>query len=235
MKRFWNIKRNATGAELFLYSEISDTTWYGDEVTPTKFQKELSEVGEVDEIDVFINSPGGDVFAGFAIYNILKRYPAKKVVTVDGLAASAASIIAMAGDEIYIPENATLMIHNAWTCARGGAEDLRKAADELDRVNAQIVSVYTEANRTGKESAEIAEMMNAETWMTGSEAVEMGFADDLLPAKQIAACADLEKFAYKHPEIADKWAETQPPTDIETDLEEQIKKFKKIRMKFLEV
>ena len=130
------------------------------------------------DISLYINSPGGDIFAGFSLYNILNRHPAAKNVHIDGLAASAASVVAMAGDTIKMPENATLMIHNAWTYASGGAEDLRRTADELDRINDQIADIY--AARTGKEKDEISALMTAETWMSGAEALNMGFVDELI-------------------------------------------------------
>ena len=114
MAKFWDFKAKENKAELMLYGEISDTSWWGDEVTPKAFKSELDALGDVEQIDIYINSGGGDVFAGEAIYNMLRRHNAKKVVHVDGLAASIASIIAMVGDEIVMPENAMLMIHEAW-------------------------------------------------------------------------------------------------------------------------
>ena len=130
------------------------------EITPAQFQKELAALGDISTLDVYINSPGGDIFAGFSLYNILNRHPAtKKNVHIDGLAASAASVVAMAGDTIKMPENATLMIHNAWTYTGGGAEDLRRTADELDRINDQIAGIY--AARTGKEKDEISALTDS--------------------------------------------------------------------------
>src|SRR5690606_6275695 len=121
--------------ELLLYGPISDFSWWGDEVTPKQFKEELDALGDIGELRVYINSPGGDVFAGQAILSMLKRHSARKVVYVDGLAASAASIVAMAGDTIRMPRNAMMMIHNAWTITAGNANDLREVADALDRVS----------------------------------------------------------------------------------------------------
>ena len=204
MKKFWNFKAAASGGELYLYGEISDETWFGDEVTPAQFQKDLAALGDIKTLDVYINSPGGDVFAGQTIYNIIKRHAATVTVHIDGYAASAASIIAMAGDKIVVPANATLMIHNAWTRCCGNKEKFLKIAETLAITDAEMAQVY--ADRTGVSIEDVTEMMDAETWMSGTEAVEKGFADELEENKKIAACADASKvFArYKHP------PETQP-------------------------
>lgn len=239
MHKFWEFKALGNAGELFLYGEISDTSWFGDEVTPAQFQKDLAALGDISALDVYINSPGGDIFAGFSIYNILQRHKAGKTVHIDGLAASAASVIAMAGDIIKMPENATLMIHNAWTYTGGGVEDLRKTADELERLNGQIADIY--AARTGKDKDEIAAMMSAETWMSGKEAMEAGFADELIENKKVAACANADKYfaRYKHaPDIKepDNGGEIQPTTDTtNAALAEQRERFKAMRLKILEV
>ena len=207
-------------------------------MTPAQFQRDLAALGDISTLDVYINSPGGDIFAGFSLYNILNRHPAAKTVHIDGLAASAASVVAMAGDTIKMPANATMMIHNAWTYASGGAEDLRKTADELDRINDQIADIY--AARTGKDKADISDLMTAETWMSGTEALDMGFVDELIENKKVAACAGTEKWfaLYKHaPEDMepDNGGEIQPAADINTALQEQRKKFRAMKLKFLEV
>lgn len=237
MNKFWEFKAIGNAGELFLYGEISDTSWWGDEVTPAQFQKDMAAMGEISALDVYINSPGGDIFAGFSIYNILNRHPATKTVHIDGLAASAASVVAMAGDTIKMPENATFMIHDAWTCACGGAEDLRKTADELDRINGQIADIY--AARTGREKDEISSLMAAETWMSGSEALDKGFIDEVIENKKIAACVDTQKwFAhYKNApaETPDNGGKNQPAADIDTALQEQRKRFKATKLKILEV
>lgn len=183
MKKFWNFKAADKRAELQLYGDISDASWWGDEITPKQFKADLDALGDISELDIYINSGGGDVFAGFAIYNMLKRHAATKTVYVDGLAASIASVIAMVGDKIVMPENAMMMIHNAWTIAIGNKAEIRKIADEMERIDGQIEQIY--ADRTGND--DIASLMEAETWMTGAEAVEKGFADELEPNKKIAA------------------------------------------------
>lgn len=186
-RKFWEVRAtdaSSTG-ELLLYGEISDYTWWGDEVTPKQFREDLDALGDISELKVFINSPGGDVFAGQAIYSILRRHKAKVSVYVDGIAASAASLIAMAGDRIVMPHNAMLMIHNPWTLAAGDANHFLEVAEALDKVRDAMIAVYEE--RTSLKKDEIAALLDAETWMTAAEAVEMGFADEVEEAKQVAA------------------------------------------------
>ena len=138
-RKFWNWVRDADSGErtLVLNGEISDETWYGDEVTPGLFREELA--GGAGDITVWINSPGGDCFAAAQIYNMLAAYPGKVTVKVDAVAASAATVVAMAGDEIVMPENAFLMIHDPAGLVMGTAEDMRAMAEALDAlVQAQL-------------------------------------------------------------------------------------------------
>ncbi len=214
MGKFWDFSMQASGAgALTLYGEISDTSWFGDEVTPAAFLKDLEALGEIGALDVYINSPGGDVFAGYAIYNILRRHPARVTVHVDGLAASAASTVAMAGDRIVMPAASMMMIHRAWTLACGDAARLLDIAAELERVDGQLAQIY--ADRTGKAIEDIKALMAAETWMTGAEALEMGFCDEVEPNKRIAALCGPEALArYKHPpELPSDGGESQPVED----------------------
>ena len=184
-RKFWNFNDKGDTGELMLYGDISDFTWYGDEVTPKQFKKDLDALGEIKNLDIYINSGGGDVFAGQAIHSMLKRHTAYKTVYVDGLAASIASVIAMAGDKIVMPANAMMMIHKAWTIAMGNANQFRKMADDMDKIDESIVSVYT--SKTGKEAEEIAALLDAETWLTAEDAVAEGFADEIEQDKKIAA------------------------------------------------
>ena len=204
MKTFWEFKGLANKkGELFLYGPISDSSWYEDDVSPAQFAKDLAALGQIEQLDVFVNSPGGDVFAGFTIYNILKRHNATVTIHVDGIAASAASIVAMAGDKIVIPKNGTLMIHNAWSIGVGGKASMRKLAAELERLDGQMAEIYSA--RTGKDIATISAWMESERWMSGDEALADGFADEVEENKQIAACADADKFFahYLHPPRAE--------------------------------
>jgi ATP-dependent Clp protease protease subunit len=184
--KFWNFKGSGDKrAELLLYGDISERTWFGDEVTPKQFKADLDALGDIAELDIYINSGGGDVFAGFAIYNMLKRHAAKKTVYVDGLAASIASVIAMAGDKIIMPENAMLMIHNAWANVRGNKAKLRKIADEMEKMDGLLADTYM--SRSGKGKDDIVALMDAETWFTAAEAVEAGLADEIEASKKLAA------------------------------------------------
>lgn len=171
-----------------IYGPISGETWWGDEVTPKQFKADLDSLGEITELNLYINSDGGDVFAGQAIHSMLKRHKAKVIVHVDGLAASIASIIAMAGDVVHMPSNAMMMIHNPWTGAYGNAEELRKIADTLDKIRESSIAVYQE--KTGLSEKKIIEMMDEETWMSAKEAKKLGFADEVEEEKQIAASLD---------------------------------------------
>lgn len=187
-KKFWQFKAEANTpgvGELTLYGDISDMTWWGDEVTPKQFKEDLDALGEISELRIYINSGGGDVFAGQAIHSMLKRHSATKVVYIDGLAASIASVIAMAGDKIIMPSNAMMMIHKCWTIALGNADEMRKIADDLDKIDESIIAAYV--GKTGLDEADIIELMEDETWMTAQDAIDYGFADEIEESKQIAA------------------------------------------------
>ncbi|GHV06336.1 hypothetical protein FACS1894217_04810 [Clostridia bacterium] len=184
-KKFWNFSppKNAEPAELILYGEISDVSWWGDEVTPRQFSDELKALGDIRELTVRINSGGGDVFAAQAIYTRLKDHKAHITVKIDGVAASAATIIAMAGDKILIPENGTFMVHNVKLGLAGyyDANSLNSFIGELQTVERGIIAAYV--GRTKKSAEDIAALMNATTWYTGAEAVENGFCDELMFAE----------------------------------------------------
>ncbi|PKL00058.1 MAG: hypothetical protein CVV56_08060 [Tenericutes bacterium HGW-Tenericutes-1] len=179
---FWEFKnKSESTAELMLYGEIaSQESWWDELITPKKFAKDLKNLGSKDNIIVRINSGGGSVSAATAIYTQLRDNNAKITVIIDGIAASAATIIAMAGDEIKIPRNGMMMIHDPSYTLWGNynAESFRKLADTLDTVKEAILSTYE--SRTGMTRDELSELMSDETWLTGEEAVEMGFADSLL-------------------------------------------------------
>ena len=177
MNKFWNFAQGDSGGRtLFLNGEISDESWYGDEVTPGLFKDELT-AGEGD-ITVWINSPGGDVFAAAQIYNMLKDYAGKVTVRIDSLAASAASVIAMAGDEVYMSPVAMMMIHNPSTVAFGEARDMEKAITMLNEVKESILNAY-EA-KTHLSRTKLAHLMDDESWFNAKKAVELGFADHIL-------------------------------------------------------
>ena len=181
-KHFWNFQP-ASGdnpPELILYGDIASETWWGDEVTPRQFTEELDALGAAPEIVVRINSGGGDVFAANAIYTRLKDNAAKITVKIDGWAASAATIIAMAGDSIEIPGNGVFMVHDPALGLLGyfNETELAKMTDELKVIKQSIVNAYT--LKTGKDAADVAAIMAAETWYDGKQAVDAGFCDKLM-------------------------------------------------------
>lgn len=195
--KFWNMYLKDDVGNIDLYGEISDVTWWGDEITPTQFKGDLDKLGDIKNLDIHINSGGGDVFAGFTIYNILSRHSAHKTVYIDGLAASIASLIAMAGDEIIMPTNSMMMIHNAWAAIAGNAKELRDMADELDKVDGLLRSTYV--NKTGMSEDEIADLMANESWFTADEALEKGFATSVEESVKIAASLDKKFYdRYQH-------------------------------------
>ena len=188
-KKFWNLKAldEKTG-ELTLYGEISNETWWGDEVTPKEFKADLDNLGDIGTLNIYINSPGGDVFAGQAIHSMLKRHPSHKNVYIDGLAASIASVIAMSGDTIFMPKNAMMMIHNPWTIGMGNAIEFRKLAEDLDKIRESLVAAYEGHSTLTRD--EIIELMDEETWLTATECEEYGFCDVVEEEKQLVASID---------------------------------------------
>lgn len=171
-------------AELYIYGDIGN--YWGDGVDAQSFIKEIAAL-DVGTLNVRINSPGGLVFDGVAMYNALAQHSANVVVSVEGLAASIASVIAMAGDEVKIGESANMMIHKPWSWAGGNANDLRKEADVLDHLEEGLIGIY--AARTGKSSDDLAKMLADETWMLGKQCVDEGFADTCVPNKTKSAKA----------------------------------------------
>ena len=177
-RKFWNwVKDDLEGERtLFLNGEISDETWYGDEVTPKSFKDEKKK--EKGNITVWINSPGGDVFAAAQIYNMLSDYEGQVTVKIDSIAASAASVIAMAGAKTYMSPVGMMMIHNPATVAMGNAEDMKKAIDMLNEVKESIINAYEK--KSGISRNKISKLMDEETWFNAKKAVELGFVDEIL-------------------------------------------------------
>jgi ATP-dependent protease ClpP protease subunit len=164
-----------------------------DGVTAKRVADDLRSLGRVDLINVRLNSFGGEVFEGYAIYNQLKRHPARVEIDIDGAACSIASIIACAGDTVRMARNAMYMIHDPSGVAMGNAADMRKTADLLDQVREQLVDTYV--GKTGLDAARVSELMTAETWFKAGDAAELGFVDQVTDELQLAASADLSKFA----------------------------------------
>lgn len=186
--RTWYIVNKADDGTPKSLSIMDDIGAYG--VSAKSFLNDLKSV-QGDTVDIEINSPGGDVFAGLAIYNGLRHSGKTINVKVLGLAASAASLIAMAGDSIEMPENAFLMIHNPWSFAMGDANEMRATADVLDKIGTGLVATYSK--RTGKSEDEIKSLLDAETWMTAQEAFDAGFATKVTAAAQVKASFELER------------------------------------------
>lgn len=176
MRKFWNWVKNEGERTLFLNGEISDETWYGDEVTPKLFKSELES--SKGDITIWINSPGGDVFAAAQIYNMLMDYHGNVKVKIDGIAASAASVIAMAGTEVLMSPVAMMMIHNPMTVAIGDSKEMQKASEMLSEVKESIINAYE--IKTGLARSKISHLMDAESWFNAKKAVELGFADEIL-------------------------------------------------------
>ncbi len=219
-KKFWNLKAldEKTG-ELTLYGEISNETWWGDEVTPKEFKADLDNLGDIGTLNIYINSPGGDVFAGQAIHSMLKRHPSHKNVYIDGLAASIASVIAMSGDTIFMPKNAMMMIHNPWTIGMGNAIEFRKLAEDLDKIRESLVAAYEAHSALTKD--EIIELMDEETWLTATECEEYGFCDVVEEEKQLVASIDktlLTRYKNTPREFLDK---PKPDDDKENKILKQ--------------
>ena len=184
----WNPGICASAAEdddarsISVYDVIGYDYWTGDGVTAKRIAAALRNMG-AGPVTVNINSPGGDMFEGLAIYNLLREHKGEVTVKVLGLAASAASIIAMAGDTVQIARAGFLMIHNAWVVVMGNRNDLREVADWLEPFDAAMADIY--AARTGEDVKAMAKLMDAEAWIGGAQAVEDGFADELLPSDQV--------------------------------------------------
>ena len=184
MNKFWNFATEEDGSRtLYLCGSIADESWFDDDVTPKAFKADL-EAGQGD-IVVWINSPGGDCVAAAQIYNMLMDYKGQVTVKIDGIAASAASVIAMAGTTVLMSPTSLMMIHNPLTIAIGDSEEMQKAIDMLAEVKESIINAYE--IKTNQSRAKLSHLMDAETWMNANKAIELGFADDLLFKKESEA------------------------------------------------
>lgn len=180
MRKFWNFTGEGGVRTLRIEGQIADETWFGDEVTPQQFKNDL--ISGTGDITLWINSPGGDVFAAAQIYNMLMDYQGDVHVIIDGLAASAASVIAMAGTTVSMSPVAMMMIHNPWTFAQGEAKDMAKVIEMLGEIKESIINAYE--LRTGLSRTKISHLMDSESWFNAKKAVELGFADKVLFEKE---------------------------------------------------
>tara|TARA_R100001463_G_scaffold56868_2_gene109022 strand:- start:581 stop:1567 length:987 start_codon:yes stop_codon:yes gene_type:complete len=186
MNNWYDFQNKAEVVEISIYDEIGD---YG--TSAKQFIDDLKSVGSKD-ITIRMNSVGGSVFDGLAIYNVLRSHQGYVKVKIEGLSASIASIIALAGDDIEMAENGFFMIHNPFGKSMGGADDMRKTADLLDKIKQELINIY--ANKTQLSEETISSMMDEETWLTSQEAKEMGFIDGITEPIKIAASFDFSKF-----------------------------------------
>lgn len=192
---FYNMKNLSNNeAEISIYGPVQGEGFFS-EGAAKDFQESLKSLGDVQTIHLYINSPGGSVFEGQAIHSMIKRHQAKVIVHVDGIAASIASVIAMAGDEIHMPENAMMMIHNALTIAIGNASEFRKVANDLEKITDSIRTTYV-SRSNGKISDEKAkELMDEETWLNAKECETYGFCDEVEDGMEAVATMD-ERFVF---------------------------------------
>lgn len=198
-KKFWNWKNQIEADEgqesqdrvLELYGTIAETSWFDDDVTPQMFHDEL--FCDNGPVTVWLNSPGGDCIAASQIYSMLMDYPSDVTVKIDGIAASAASVIAMAGTTVLMAPTALMMIHNPMTMAYGNHEDMEKAIGMLDEVKESIINAYE--IKTSMTRAKLSHLMDSETWMNANKAIEFGFADDILTDEKKKA-DDVPAYAF---------------------------------------
>ncbi len=200
MKKFWNFIRNDAGERILrLEGPIDEENFWGDEVTPQMFREELE--AEEGDVTVWINSPGGNVFAAAAIYTMLMDYKGRITVKIDAIAASAASVIAMAGERVLMSPVSMLMIHDPMTIAMGNTKDMEQAISTLNEVKESIINAYH--LKSGLSRKKISQLMEEETWMNAKKAVELGFADEILFTRNASETEKEEKDDDK--EVTAEW------------------------------
>lgn len=200
-KQYFAMKKASTGrGEIHIYGDIINEDWrWENDTSAVSFRDALAALDDVEVIDLRINSGGGDVFEASAIYNMLKRHRARVEVHIDGLAASAASVIAMAGDKVTMPKNSMMMIHNMWTIVMGNHNDLRKVADEAEKINDSTVKQSYLDKNPELDADELSRLLDEETWLTADEALAMGLIDEVTTVTQAAASLTDEQIArYKN-------------------------------------
>lgn len=218
MRKFWNFTDEGEVRTLRIEGQIADETWFGDEVTPQLFKNDL--LAGTGDITLWINSPGGDVFAAAQIYNMLMDYQGDVHVIIDGLAASAASVIAMAGTTVSMSPVAMMMIHKPWTFAQGEAKDMAKVIEMLGEIKESIINAYE--LRTGLSRTKISHLMDSESWFNAKKAVELGFADKVLFEKEETPEQDhqnsytFSRVTAAHDLVVKLQASLQPPKPQKT-------------------
>lgn len=226
MRKFWNFTDEGEVRTLRIEGQIADETWFGDEVTPQLFKNDL--LAGTGDITLWINSPGGDVFAAAQIYNMLMDYQGDVHVIIDGLAASAASVIAMAGTTVSMSPVSMMMIHNPWTFAQGEAKDMAKVIEMLGEIKESIINAYE--LRTGLSRTKISHLMDSESWFNAKKAVELGFSDKVLFEKEETPEQDhqnsytFSRVTAAHDLVVKLQASLQPPKPQKTTPINQLEK-----------
>lgn len=214
-RKFWNWMNSDDGRTLYLDGAIAEETWFGDEVTPKQFKSEL--LSDSGNITIWINSPGGDVFAASQIYNMLMDYKGKVTVKIDGIAASAASVIAMAGSDVLISPTGLMMIHNPMTIAFGDKGEMEKAISMLSEVKESIINAYE--IKTSLSRAKLSHLMDAETWFNAKKAVELGFADGILFSESRTDMPSDEGISFSNMAVINSLLDKFPKKDLEKVLD----------------
>ncbi len=222
--KFFQMKASANGktADVFIYGEITKYAWeeYG-EVSSITFKNELDELGDdIETINLYINSPGGSVFETMAIIAMLQRHQAKIISYIDGIGASCASVLPMISDKIIMYANSMMMIHNAWTYASGNANQLRKAADDIERINQSMVQHYLTRAGDKLDEDTLKQLLDAETWLSAEEAMGYGLCDEIISANNAAACLD-EKWMKEYKNIPQQLVNAQANISSNEMLERQ--------------
>ena len=222
MRTSWyKISAQEETAEISIFGDVG-ASWWGDSVTLADFKKDFDAIKDRDSIKLMINSPGGDVWDGMGIYNLISSVRQKVTVEVMGLAASIASIIALSGNELIMGESSYFMIHRPWSFSMGTSDELRKDAGLLDKIEDQLVAIYEQ--HTAMTEDELKTAMSEETWYTADEAVEIGFAAGVADYGQMAASYDISRYKYAHvpAEMAEDEKPSEPPSNIR-DFEEHVR------------
>ncbi len=207
-------------ARIDIYGEVVPDDWRASDVdtSAVSFRNAIKDLGEVDTLNVHINSPGGSVYDGVAIFNMLRQHKASVTVHIDGLAASIASVIAMSGDKVVMPSNSMMMIHNAMSVSMGNANDMRKMADDLEKINESVINSYI-AKNPELDREYLKALMDDETWLTASEAYELGLVDVI--DEPVAAVASIDKEQVNRfknvPKMLKEMVETPKDTNDNTD------------------
>ena len=227
MPKYLTVKQEAKNgsAEMYIDGAIVTDEWEDSDTSAAGFRDALKSLGDVKNINLHINSPGGSVFEGIAIYNMLKQHSAQVNVYVDGLAASIASVIAMSGDAIFMPSNAMMMIHNPWTYAMGNANQLRKQADDLDQITKSSIQTYLAKAGDKLDEDTLKDLMDNETWLTAQEAVDYGLADEVMEANKAAASID-RRFAERYLHVPKQLLTNISQNALEPDMAKKLSKEK---------